>query len=171
MEKSLKTRIEIAIKSKEDIPASIAQAVNGGHRVHLLCDTMKDLNAFLPYSLSHLWGKSATDLLRHHLVVRAVDYDEKRKSVVVSAKNQLKQWIRSREKEFISKLSVGEVLHGRVTGTVPFGTFVDLGKAKGLIHISKVKKPLYEGDKVKVVILSMDPESCRVSLDLALEAK
>ncbi len=65
-----------------------------------------------------------------------------------------------------SELEVGEIVEGTVSGIAPFGAFIVLPTGKtGLVHISEVadayvkdiKDYLKESDKVKVKVLSMDP--------------
>jgi S1 RNA binding domain protein len=65
-----------------------------------------------------------------------------------------------------SELEVGEIVEGTVSGIAPFGAFIVLPTGKtGLVHISEVadayvkdiKEYLKESDKVKVKVLSMDP--------------
>ncbi|AUW92810.1 S1 RNA-binding domain-containing protein [Sulfobacillus sp. hq2] len=65
-----------------------------------------------------------------------------------------------------SELEVGQIVEGTVSGIAPFGAFIVLPTGKtGLVHISEVadayvkdiKDYLKENDKVKVKVLSMDP--------------
>ncbi len=73
----------------------------------------------------------------------------------------------------ISKLSVGDVVEGTVTGVVDFGAFVKFGEElEGLVHISELawqriedpKHIVKVGDKVKAQIIGI--ENDRVSLSL-----
>lgn len=63
-------------------------------------------------------------------------------------------------------LEIGQIVEGTVTGITHFGAFVALPNGKtGLVHISEVadayvrdiKEYVKENDKVKVKVLSMDP--------------
>lgn len=75
----------------------------------------------------------------------------------------------------LSDLRVGMVLEGRVTNTARFGAFVDVGVGKdGLIHISKLAEGFVErteqmvraGDRVRVEVISVEPERNRFGLRL-----
>lgn len=71
-------------------------------------------------------------------------------------------------------LCPGRVCEGIVTSVRPFGAFVDLGRVEGMIHISelswgRVREPadfVKVGDKVRVLIISTDPQHQRVGLSL-----
>ena len=66
------------------------------------------------------------------------------------------------------------LLKGPFNVLASFGAFVDLGGVDGLVHISQVShehiddvsKVLTEGQKVKVKVISVDPEQERISLSI-----
>lgn len=73
----------------------------------------------------------------------------------------------------ISKLSIGDVVEGEVTGVVDFGAFVKFGNdLEGLVHISELawqriedpKDIVKVGQKVKAQIIAIDND--RISLSL-----
>ncbi|KAL6757415.1 hypothetical protein V8C86DRAFT_3026176 [Haematococcus lacustris] len=67
---------------------------------------------------------------------------------------------------------VGDVVEGAVRSIKPYGAFVDLGGFVGLLHLTQVSHTrvksvesiLKEGNKLKVMIFSYDPEKGRVAL-------
>ena len=67
---------------------------------------------------------------------------------------------------------VGDVVVGVVQSVRPYGAFVDIGGAVGLLHISQItherlttaEQVLAEGDKLKVMVLSQDSDRGRVTL-------
>src|SRR5699024_6838070 len=78
-----------------------------------------------------------------------------------------------KEKEALLKsLTKGEVIEGTVQRITDIGAFVDIGGVDGLVHISelahshvdKVTDIVSEGDTIKGEVLSVDPESERISL-------
>jgi len=79
-----------------------------------------------------------------------------------------------RRTELMNDLQVGQMVFGNVTNITDFGVFVDLGGVEGLIHLSelswgRVDHPsmvLEVGQKVKVLILEIQPDRCRVALSL-----
>jgi len=73
-----------------------------------------------------------------------------------------------------SSLQNGQTVEGEVTNVTDFGVFVDLGGVEGLIHISELswgrvvhpRQILSIGQHVKVQVLGVLPERCRVALSL-----
>jgi small subunit ribosomal protein S1 len=78
----------------------------------------------------------------------------------------------ARKEELFATLQVGDELAGTVRSIRPFGAFVDIGGADGLLHVSEidwapVKHPrdvLNIGDKVQVEVIRLDPERHRIAL-------
>ncbi len=76
--------------------------------------------------------------------------------------------------ELFHSLRAGECVQGTVTNITDFGVFVDLGGVEGLIHISelswgRVIHPghiVKMGQPVRVQVLELSPERCRVALSL-----
>ncbi|OGE75720.1 MAG: hypothetical protein A3C85_04635 [Candidatus Doudnabacteria bacterium RIFCSPHIGHO2_02_FULL_48_21] len=73
----------------------------------------------------------------------------------------------------ISKLAIGDVVEGEITGVVDFGAFLKFGDGlEGLVHISELawqriedpKNIVKVGDKVKAQIIAIDND--RISLSL-----
>ena len=73
-----------------------------------------------------------------------------------------------------TKLEVGAIFEGKVTGITKFGAFVDLGNGKtGMVHISEVALTyvknvsdfLKENDEVKVKIIAIDKNG-KISLSI-----
>lgn len=93
---------------------------------------------------------------------------------VKAAKDYIIQ-ITSKESKFGKKrefrkdyppFEVGEEFNGRVKSIVPFGAFVELRDGvDGLLHASKIKGALSEGDEVRVCVREV--KNGKVSLDLA----
>ncbi len=78
----------------------------------------------------------------------------------------------------IEDLKEGMVLEGTVRNVVDFGAFVDIGvKQDGLVHRSQLAKRFVKqptdvvsvGQNVKVRVLSVKPESGRISLSMIIE--
>lgn len=74
-----------------------------------------------------------------------------------------------------NKLTVDQILEGKVTGIQPYGAFVELNKdTQGLVHISEVTHGFVKdindhlaiGDAVKVKVLDINEEQNKVSLSM-----
>ncbi len=76
--------------------------------------------------------------------------------------------------ELFHSLRAGECVTGNVTNITDFGVFVDLGGVEGLIHISELSwgrvihpsQIVKMGQSVRVQVLDLSPERCRVALSL-----
>ena len=76
--------------------------------------------------------------------------------------------------QIFTSLQPGQVVSGDVTNITDFGVFIDLGGVEGLIHISelswgRVIHPshiLKLGETVKVQVIDILPERCRIALSL-----
>ncbi len=76
------------------------------------------------------------------------------------------------KQKLLAELEVGQTREGVVRNIRDFGAFVDLGGIDGMIHVSqmswdRVKHPsevLQVGQKVKVKIQKIDPETHKISL-------
>ncbi len=75
----------------------------------------------------------------------------------------------------MSELVVGSIVEGKVIKIAPFGAIVALeGGKQGLVHISQVANTFVQDindhlkvdDVVKVKVLSIDPETHRISLSI-----
>ncbi|HKJ39917.1 MAG TPA: S1 RNA-binding domain-containing protein, partial [Anaerolineales bacterium] len=74
--------------------------------------------------------------------------------------------------ELFDTLESGMQVDGTVTNITDFGVFIDLGGVEGLIHISELswgrvshpKQIVKMGDGIKVQVLDVSAERCRVAL-------
>ena len=65
------------------------------------------------------------------------------------------------------KYEIGKVVEGEVTRITPFGAFVSLEPGlDGLIHVSETLGPLSDGDKLKAVVILIEPESRKLGLSI-----
>ncbi len=108
------------------------------------------------------------------IVVKVIEVNRKRRRLVFSQRDALRDNREARKEDLLDELKEGETRKGIVSGLRDFGAFVDLGGADGLIHISelawhRVKHPrdiLEVGDEVQVYILRLDAEGKRIGLSL-----
>jgi small subunit ribosomal protein S1 len=101
--------------------------------------------------------------------VRVITAEQEGEKLIVSERAVIEQELVQK----ISKLSIGDVVEGEVTGVVDFGAFVKFGdELEGLVHISELawqrienpKDLVKVGDKVKAQIIGIDND--RVSLSI-----
>jgi len=106
--------------------------------------------------------------------VLEVDLDRERISLSLKATQQ-DPW-----QEFASAHKVGELVYGRVTKLVPFGSFVQVGESiEGLVHISEMSAHHVElpeqvvtpGEELWVKIIDLDLQRRRISLSIKQAAE
>ena len=106
--------------------------------------------------------------------VLEVDYDRERISLSLKATQQ-DPW-----QEFASAHQVGELVYGRVTKLVPFGSFVQVGEGiEGLVHISEMsahhvdlpEQVVTPGEELWVKIIDLDLQRRRISLSIKQAAE
>ncbi len=110
--------------------------------------------------------------LGRSIKLKIIECNIARERVVLSERAALSA--PGRRLELLQKLSVGDLVRGRVTTVTKFGVFVDLGGVEGLIHISelswgRVAHPgeiLCPEEEVDVYILNLDSKRCRVALSV-----
>ena len=106
--------------------------------------------------------------------VLEVDRDRERISLSLKATQQ-DPW-----QEFASNHQVGELVYGRVTKLVPFGSFIQVGDGiEGLVHISEMsahhvdlpEQVVTPGEELWVKIIDLDLERRRISLSIKQAAE
>jgi small subunit ribosomal protein S1 len=108
------------------------------------------------------------------LTLKVIEVNRNRRRLILSERLARKQLRQQHIKRLLNELVEGQVVQGTVSGLRPFGAFVDLGGAAGLIHISeltwrRVRHPsevLQVGDEVDVYVLRLDHERNRIGLSL-----
>ncbi len=103
-----------------------------------------------------------------------VDLDKERISLSLKATQQ-DPW-----QEFASNHQVGELVYGRVTKLVPFGSFIQVGEGiEGLVHISEMSQQHVDlpeqvvspGEELWVKIIDLDLQRRRISLSIKQAAE
>ena len=105
--------------------------------------------------------------------VRILDANKKDNKLIFSEKEAVKDGLAER----FSKLAVGDVVKGVVTGVVDFGVFVNVDGIEGLIHISeisweRVNNPadyVKVGETVEAKIIAIDKERLSLSMKQLVE--
>jgi small subunit ribosomal protein S1 len=106
------------------------------------------------------------------LQLKIIECDQERGRVVFSERAALTE--EGKRNQLLNQLKSSQCVEGTVTNITDFGIFVDLGGVEGLIHVSeiswgRVRHPsdvVTYGEKVKVHVISVDPERSRVALSI-----
>ena len=116
------------------------------------------------------WAK----LTGQKMQLKIVELDRRRNRLILSERAAMRDWRKGQKDRLLSELHKGDTLAGIVTSIAPFGAFVDLGGADGLIHLSelawhRVEHPsevVQVGQEVSVYVLNIDDERKRIGLSL-----
>lgn len=180
--------IEHKLDKKESVVTRVTDANKGGLMVEI-----NGIAGFLPVSqLSSENYPRVEDgdknkilellkkIIGTEVTVRILDANRADEKLIVSEKAAQSE----KEREFINRFQVGDVIEGEVSGVVDFGAFVKFAipskkdekiptdKLEGLVHISELAWQLIDdprevvktGDKVKAKIIGIDES--RISLSM-----
>ena len=114
------------------------------------------------------------DLVGKKLMLKVIEMDRSRNRLILSERQAMRDFRRQQKEKLLNDLQVGSVQKGVVSSLAPFGAFVDLGGADGLIHLTelswrRVQDPtevVSIGDEVEVKVISVDRERRRIGLSL-----
>ena len=162
------------LKPGERRKGVISSVVNFGAFVDL--GGMDGLIHVSELSWQHVDHQSAVVTIGDEVDVEVLEVDLDRERISLSLKaTQKDPW-----KEFADSHRVGELVYGRVTKLVPFGSFVQVGdNIEGLVHISEMSEHHVElpeqvvtpGEELWVKIIEIDLERRRISLSVKQAAE
>lgn len=137
----------------------------------LLVETDGGVRGFLPSSQVNFGIiSSLNDLVGKDLTVKVLEVDPQALRLIVSQKGRVSE-------EVLKKLAAfkpGQKVSGKIVAVLPFGVFIDLGGAEGLVHISDVAwtrtedlNQLYQiGQNLEAQVLGVDGALGRVNLSI-----
>jgi small subunit ribosomal protein S1 len=161
--------LQAKFDNKETFEVVVADVVKGGIVVDV------GVRGFIPASMvERHFVEDFSDYKGRTLRVKVKEIDRENNKVILSQKDVLDQEFEANKQQVMAELQEGSVIEGTVQRLTQFGAFVDVGGVDGLVHVSEiawnhVDKPsdaLSEGDQVKVKILKVDPELCKISLSI-----
>ena len=141
--------------------------INGFNRGGLTCD-VDGLRGFIPRSQLEN-GSDYQALVGKNIKAAFLEVNPETRKLVLSQK---KATLVTK----FSKLALGQLIEGKILAVKPYGFFVDLGGASGLLHQSSVTKGnirdlrevFVEGEQIKALINEIDLEKGRIGLDTSL---
>jgi small subunit ribosomal protein S1 len=104
--------------------------------------------------------------------LKVIEVDRKRRRLVMSQMLAEREYQTQQRERLLTTLKVGDVLNGEVRSLRPFGAFVDLGGADGLLHVSEIgwapithpREALQVGQRIDVQVIRLDPDNQRIAL-------
>ncbi|MCT3053390.1 30S ribosomal protein S1 [Leuconostoc mesenteroides] len=154
----------------DTVDAKVINAVRGG----LVVD-VSGVRGFVPASMvADRFVSDLNQFKNKDIKAQVIEIDAAKARLILSRKAVAAQERAAQLAEAFEKLSVGEIVEGKVARLTDFGAFVDLGGVDGLVHVSeishdRVKNPadvLTKGETVNVKILALDAEKGRISLSI-----
>ncbi len=147
------------------------------------------IRGFVPTSQfsKHFIGK-LDSLLNRPINVKVIEVDKEKNRLIFSERHVSEADLIAQKSVTLSKIQVGSVYEGTVSGVMPFGVFVALSipaekdekieqeknKIEGLVHISEISwekvddisKIFRVGDGVKVKIVAIDQATGKLNLSI-----
>lgn len=143
----------------ETVQARVSGVNKGGVTVDV-----QGIRGFIPRS--HLIERDNLEaLIGKGVVVSFLEIDQEKKKLVVSQRL-------ASQAASLSRLEMGQLVEGKITGIKPFGVFVEFEGTTGLLHINQISKnyvaslgTLFQvGQPIKAVIIEVDEIKRRISL-------
>jgi small subunit ribosomal protein S1 len=145
------------------VSGEITKIVKGGMIVDI------GLRAFLPASQFHVdKSEDLANYVGQRVDAKIIQFDRAKGNIVISRKALIENDQKEDKKIQFSKLAIGQVHTGKVSGITNFGVFVSLGLVSGLVHQSKMGKLTPEqfaiSSRIQVEIIDIDFDKDRLSL-------
>ncbi len=164
----------VNLKPGEIRKGVVSSVVNFGAFVDL--GGMDGLVHVSELSWKHVDHPSSVVQVGDEVTVQVLDVDLDKERISLSLKaTQVDPW-----QEFATNHRVGELVYGRITKLVPFGSFVQVGDGiEGLVHISEMaahhvdlpEQVVTPGEELWVKIIDIDLQRRRISLSIKQAAE
>ena len=158
------------LKKNKHVDGNIYGKVKGGYTVDV-----DGVITFLPGSQVDIKPvKDINHLVGQKLSFKVLKIDKERGNIVISRRAYLEESLKKNIKGSKKSLKEGNSVEGIIKNITDYGAFIDLGTVDGLIHLTdiswkRINHPsdfLKIGQKVKVKILKLNPESNKISLGI-----
>ena len=145
------------------VSGEITRIVKGGMTVDI------GLRAFLPASQFHVdKTEDLANYVGQRVDAKIIQFDRAKGNIVISRRALIENDQKEDKRIQFSKLAIGQVHTGKVSGITNFGVFVSLGLVSGLVHGSKMGKLTPEqftiSQPIQVEIIDIDFDKDRLSL-------
>ena len=161
-------KLQEAFDNQTVLTAKVTEVVKGGIGV-----MVEDCKVFIPASLvSDTFEKDLDKYMGQEIEFVLTEFAPKKRRVIGDRKQLLVATKAEAAKKLFDTINVGDVVEGTVKNVTPFGAFIDLGGADGLLHISEMswgriddpKSVVKVGDTVKTYIKEINGEKIALSL-------
>jgi len=144
-----------------------------GHNTGGLECEVNHIRGFIPVSQISLYRvEDLAQFVGEKMACLVTEANPDRRNLVLSHRAVLEREREEARRALLETLAPGQVHEGVVRKLMDFGAFVDLGGVDGLLHVSELgwgrvghpSQVLEEGQRIKVKVLKVNPETRRISL-------
>lgn len=166
--------VEQAYNIQSELQVKLKKKIKGGVVVDLKGFTKMSMEAFMPTShIGYPPIKDINSVLGKTVPARIIEY-KSGDNIVVSWRLVVESEARKKIDDIFNKITIGEILKGKVSKITSFGAFIDIGGIDGLLHISdiswghikRVEDVLKIGEELDVKVLDFDRGKEKISLGL-----
>src|SRR5262245_18068962 len=152
------------------VEARVTEVNNGGLSVEV-----NAIRGFMAMGQIDIYRVDRTEeYVNQRLKCQITEVDPDSRNLVVSRRALLEAQREELREKLWAETAEGKIYEGIVRSVRPFGAFVDIGGADGLLHVSemswtRVADPasvVQPGQRVKVIVLKVDRETRKLSLGL-----
>ena len=164
-------RFQEAFDNKEVLKGKVAVVLGGGLSVDY-----EEGRVFIPASLvSDMYEKDLSKYAGQEIEFVLTEVNPHKRRIIGDRKQLIVAKKKEMQKELFAKIEPGMVVEGTVKNLTDFGTFIDLGGADGLLHISEMswgrvddpKKLFKVGQKVSVMIKDISDTKIALTMKMA----
>jgi small subunit ribosomal protein S1 len=165
------SRLNEELAQGKAVTGRASRVVKGGLEMNV-----EGVRAFLPASQVELgYTKDLEPYVGKKFTCVISELDPARKRMVLSRRTILEQEKAQAEERVYTQIEAGAKVKVKVTRTMPFGAFVDLGEGvEGLIHLSELSwervnnanAVVQPGEEIEALVIKVDREDKRISLSL-----
>ena len=157
-------------REEEVVTVKGTRAVKGGLSVEF-----EGVRGFIPASmLDTRFVRNTERFVGQEFEAKIKEVDAKENRFILSRREVVEAATAAARAEVFGKLTVGDVVTGKVARITSFGAFIDLGGVDGLVHLTELshernvspKSVVTVGEEIEVKILDLNEEEGRVSLSL-----
>jgi small subunit ribosomal protein S1 len=169
--------VEAANWDSLEVGAVVAGTVTG-HNKGGLEVKVNSIRAFMPISQVERFGgvdaDALPDYVNQKVTATVMECRPRDKKLVISRRAYLDSQAAENRTAIFENLNEGDTVTGTVKTIMPYGAFIDLGGADGLLHVremsyARINNPrdvVQEGMELSVKVISIDREAEKIGLSL-----
>jgi small subunit ribosomal protein S1 len=146
--------------------------ITGHNKGGLECEVSR-IRGFIPISqVAQYRVEDLQQFVGQKMLCVVNEANPQKRNLVLSRRAMIEREAAENRAKLLAELAPGQVREGTVRKLTDFGAFVDLGGVDGLIHVSQLswdrishpRDVLQEGQRIKVKVERMDPQTGKIAL-------